>query len=52
MTVTADHGNLRRAIREELAALHVPAESMPQACPHPKARVIKGYCGACGTHAG
>jgi hypothetical protein len=23
-----------------------------ESCPHPKARVIKGYCGACGTHAG
>ena len=23
----------------------------PQACPHPKARVIKGFCGACGSAA-
>lgn len=24
----------------------------PGDCPHPKARVIKGFCGACGTHVG
>ena len=24
----------------------------PEPCPHPKARVIKGFCGACGSHVG
>jgi hypothetical protein len=23
-----------------------------EGCPHPKARVLKGLCGACGTHVG
>ena len=24
----------------------------PEPCPHPKARVLKSFCGACGTHVG
>ena len=51
---------LRRVIREEIAALPLaadlplgrPSRSGADAgeCPHPKARVIKGLCGACGTN--
>jgi hypothetical protein len=29
-----------------------PAAATGQCPPHPKARVIKGLCGACGTHTG
>ena len=52
---------LRRVIREEIAALPAgagllpsrPAHSGPAGdCPHPKARVHKGLCGACGTNVG
>ena len=24
----------------------------PEPCPHPKQRVLKGFCGNCGTHVG
>ena len=24
----------------------------PEPCPHPKARVLKSFCGACGSHVG
>lgn len=27
-------------------------EPQPASCPHPKARINKGLCGACGTHVG
>ena len=44
---------VRRVIREELAEAGSPRERAgPPDCPHPKARVHKGLCGACGTHAG
>lgn len=43
---------LRRVIREELAVMSANAPERPPAtdCPHPKARVIKGLCNACGTN--
>lgn len=51
-----DHDPVRA--ERELAS-GIPAEELaeairggPQPCPHPKARVIKGFCGACGTAVG
>jgi hypothetical protein len=43
---------LRRVIREELAAVTVSARAGSQRddCPHPKARIVKGLCNACGTN--
>ena len=37
---------------EKDAARTIGRRMNGEQCPHPKARVIKGYCGACGTHVG
>lgn len=43
---------IRRVVREELTAAKGSPAGNAQPCPHPKARISKGLCGACGQHAG
>jgi hypothetical protein len=38
--------------RDDGMPREVPFSSAPSPCPHPKSRVNKGLCGACGTYVG
>ena len=61
MTAIADRALMGHdpALTEMELASGIPAEELaeavrggPQPCPHPKGRVTKGFCGACGTAVG